>query len=81
MLFRSRIIEKRDAGCAVLVISPELDEILALSDRIAVMYRGRVVAIVEAAHATKEYLGLLMAGVSPDQIAPPEKGEVAEAVF
>jgi general nucleoside transport system ATP-binding protein len=79
-----RIIEKRDAGCAVLVVSPELDEILALSDRIAVMYRGRVVAVVDAAQATKEYLGLLMAGVSPDQIAPPaigEKREEVEAVF
>jgi general nucleoside transport system ATP-binding protein len=76
-----RIVEKRDAGCAVLLVSPELDEILALSDSIAVMYRGRVVAIVDAAHATKEYLGLLMAGVSPDQIVPPEKGEEAEAVF
>jgi len=79
-----RIIENRDAGCGVLVVSPELDEILALSDRIAVMYRGRVVAVVEAAQATKEYLGLLMAGVSPDQIAPPAKGETrqeVEAVF
>ncbi len=79
-----RIIEKRDAGCAVLVVSPELDEILALSDRIAVMYRGRVIAIVPAAQATKEYLGLLMAGVSPDQIAPPtasDKGDQVEAVF
>jgi len=75
-----RIIEKRDAGCAVLVVSPELDEILALSDRIAVMYRGKVVAIVPAAQATKEYLGLLMAGVSPDQIAPPPKAEGAKAV-
>ena len=77
----SRIIEKRADGCAVLLVSPELDEIIALSDRIAVMYRGRVVTVVEAARATKEYLGLLMAGVSPDQIAPPEKGEEAEAVF
>jgi simple sugar transport system ATP-binding protein len=76
-----RIVEKRDAGCAVLLASPELDEILALSDRIAVMYRGRIVAIVDAAQATKDYLGLLMAGVSPDQIAAPEKGEEAEAVF
>jgi len=75
-----RIIEKRDAGCAVLVVSPELDEVLALSDRIAVMYRGKVVAIVPAAQATKEYLGLLMAGVSPDQIAPPPKAEGAKAV-
>jgi ABC-type uncharacterized transport system ATPase subunit len=77
----ARIIEKRDAGCAVLVVSPELDEILALSDRIAVMYRGRVAAIVDSAHATKEYLGLLMAGVSPDQMTPPEAGPEAEAVF
>ena len=76
-----RIIEKRDDGCAVLVMSTELDEILALSDRIAVMYRGRIVATVDVAHATKEYLGLLMAGVSPDQIAPPEKGEEVKAVF
>jgi ABC-type uncharacterized transport system ATPase subunit len=77
----ARIVEKRDAGCAVLVVSPELDEILALSDRIAVMYRGRVAAIVDAAHANKEYLGLLMAGVSPDQIAPPEERQEVEAVF
>ncbi len=65
----------------MLVVSPELDEILALSDRIAVMYRGRIVAIVDAAHATKEYVGLLMAGVSPDQITPPEAREEVEAVF
>ncbi|MBI3761735.1 MAG: ABC transporter ATP-binding protein [Chloroflexi bacterium] len=77
----SRIIEKRAAGCAVLAVSTELDEILALSDRIAVMYRGRIVATVEARRATKEYLGLLMAGVSPDQIAPPEEGEEVQAVF
>ncbi|MBI4315309.1 MAG: ABC transporter ATP-binding protein [Chloroflexi bacterium] len=77
----SRIIEKRSEGCAVLLASPELDEIIALSDRIAVMYRGRIAAIVDAGHATKEYLGLLMAGVSPDRIAPPEKGDEAEAVF
>lgn len=76
-----RIVEKRTEGCAVLVASTELDEILALSDRIAVMYRGRIVAVVDAAQATKEYLGLLMAGVSPDQIAPPERGEEAAAVF
>ncbi len=76
-----RIIEKRDAGCAVLLVSTELDEILALADRVAVMYRGRVVAVVDRAGVTKEYLGLLMAGVSPDQIAKPEHGEEAKAVF
>jgi general nucleoside transport system ATP-binding protein len=76
-----RIIEKRSDGCAVVLVSPELDEIMALSDRIAVMYRGRIVTIVDAAHATKEYIGLLMAGVSPDQIAPPEEVEEVAAVF
>jgi simple sugar transport system ATP-binding protein len=58
-----------------------LDEILALADRVAVMYRGRVVAVVDRAGVTKEYLGLLMAGVSPDQVARPEHGEEAKAVF
>ena len=76
-----RIIEKRTDGCAVLLVSTELDEILALSDRIAVIYRGRVVAVVNRAEATKEYLGLLMAGVDPSQVAKPEEGEAATAVF
>ncbi len=65
----NRIIAKRDEGTAVLVVSSELDEIMALSDRIAVMYRGRIVEIVEAAKATKEYLGLLMAGMTPEEAA------------
>ncbi|WP_027340786.1 ABC transporter ATP-binding protein [Halonatronum saccharophilum] len=59
-----RIIEQRDAGKAVLVISAELSEIMSLSDRIAVMYEGRIVDIVEADKVTKEELGLLMTGGS-----------------
>ncbi|MBI5567269.1 MAG: ATP-binding cassette domain-containing protein, partial [Chloroflexi bacterium] len=62
-----RIIEQRDAGVAVLLVSAELDEIMALSDRIAVMYRGKVVATVDAKAATREQLGLLMAGVPVEQ--------------
>jgi simple sugar transport system ATP-binding protein len=55
---------------------------MALSDRIAVMYRGRIVATVEADVATKEYLGLLMAGVDPATVPLPEKrSRKAEAVF
>lgn len=61
----SRIIQKRDEGTAVLVVSSELDEIMALSDRIAVMFKGQVLDIVPAAGVTKEYLGLLMAGIKP----------------
>ena len=56
------LIEKRDEGIAVLLISVELDEIMALSDRIAVMSEGQIVGMVDAAKATREELGLLMAG-------------------
>jgi general nucleoside transport system ATP-binding protein len=58
-----RIVEARDKGAAVLLISSELDEIMSLSDRIAVMYKGRILAILDARTATREQLGLLMAGI------------------
>ncbi|OGO35695.1 MAG: heme ABC transporter ATP-binding protein [Chloroflexi bacterium RBG_16_57_11] len=61
----ARLIAKRDEGCAVLVVSSELDEIMGLSDRIAVMYRGKIIEILTAEQATKEKVGLLMAGVKP----------------
>ncbi len=57
-----RIITERDAGRAVLLFSTELDEVSALADRIAVMYRGEFIAIVPA-DTSREELGLLMAGV------------------
>jgi simple sugar transport system ATP-binding protein len=63
-----RIIEKRDEGTAVLLVSSELDEIMALSDRIAVMFRGKIMDIVSAAEATREQLGLLMLGMSHEGI-------------
>jgi simple sugar transport system ATP-binding protein len=63
-----RIVEKRDEGTAVLLVSPELDEIMELADRIAVMYRGKIIAVVPRDQATKEQIGLLMAGVSPDEV-------------
>ncbi len=56
-----RTIEQRDAGTAILLVSAELDEVLELSDRIAVMYRGRVVAILDGRTADKNEVGLLMA--------------------
>jgi len=57
-----RLIEQRDSGAAVLLVSMDLDEILALSDRIAVVYGGKVLEIVEAEKAERKKLGLLMAG-------------------
>jgi simple sugar transport system ATP-binding protein len=56
-----QVIAKRDAGVGVLLISADLDEILELSDRIAVMYRGRLVATFNASEAEREKIGLLMA--------------------
>jgi len=61
----NQIVAKRDEGVAVLLVSSELDEIMALADRIVVMYKGEVIGIVPRAEATREGLGLLMAGVSP----------------
>ncbi|HEV8535204.1 MAG TPA: ABC transporter ATP-binding protein [Candidatus Limnocylindria bacterium] len=59
-----RLLEQRSQGAAILLVSSELDEIRALSDRIAVMFEGRIVATLEAESATEERLGLLMAGHS-----------------
>jgi simple sugar transport system ATP-binding protein len=66
-----RLIEKRDQGAAVLLVSAELDEIMSLSDRIAVMYEGKIVYTVDAAQATREELGLWMAGAA-ENLAPEE---------
>ena len=59
-----RLIEKRDEGCAILLVSTELDEVMQLADRIAVMYRGKIIETVDAEIVTKEEVGLLMAGIS-----------------
>jgi simple sugar transport system ATP-binding protein len=63
-----QIVAQRDAGAAVLVVSSELDEVVALADRIAVMYRGRIVGVVPP-DTGRDVLGLLMAGVVPEDIA------------
>jgi simple sugar transport system ATP-binding protein len=58
-----RIIAQRAAGTATLLISEDLDEVRNLSDRIAVMYEGRIMGVVERDQASIEQLGLMMAGV------------------
>ena len=57
-----RIIAARDNGCAVLLISTELDEILTLSDRIGVIYEGALMGIIAQQHANTNEIGLMMAG-------------------
>jgi simple sugar transport system ATP-binding protein len=59
-----RLIQERDSGRAVMVFSTELDEVFALADRIAIMYHGKIIAIVPATEA-RENVGLYMAGVTP----------------
>ncbi|MEY4146535.1 MAG: hypothetical protein RL278_91 [Actinomycetota bacterium] len=62
----SRIVKERDAGTAVLIVSTELEEVMALSDRLLVMYRGRVVAELDPKKVTPMEVGLYMAGSRPD---------------
>jgi simple sugar transport system ATP-binding protein len=59
----SLLLEQRQEGLAILLVSEDLDEIMALSDRIAVIYEGQIMGIVDGEDATPEQLGLLMAGV------------------
>ena len=57
-----RIVQERDQGAAILIVSAELDEVTALADRILVMYRGQIVAETRPADTTHAELGLFMAG-------------------
>ncbi len=59
-----KLVEQRDSGVAILLVSTELDEILALSDRIAVMYEGRIMGVVDAREVDVNEIGLMMAGQS-----------------
>lgn len=68
-----QIVRKRDDGVAVLLVSAELDEIMSLSDRIAVMYGGQIVDVLPAEEADRQTLGLLMAGVHPSQSTPAQE--------
>ncbi|MHA1593995.1 MAG: ABC transporter ATP-binding protein [Candidatus Baldrarchaeia archaeon] len=60
---REILKSEKDRGCAVLLVSNDIDEVLELCDRIAVMYEGRILKIISAEEATKEKIGLLMSGV------------------
>ncbi len=69
-----QIIHERDVGTAVLVVSSELDEVVGLADRIAVMYRGRILAVVSP-DLPREEIGLLMAGITESaDVAAQEEG-------
>jgi simple sugar transport system ATP-binding protein len=62
-----RLLAQREAGTAILLISEDLDEIRTLSDRIAIMYEGRIIGIVVRGQASIEQIGLMMAGISMEE--------------
>jgi simple sugar transport system ATP-binding protein len=62
-----QVVAKRDEGAAILLVSAELDEVMELSDRVGVMYRGELVAVLDAPTAEREEVGLLMATGRRDQ--------------
>jgi nucleoside ABC transporter ATP-binding protein len=70
-----QLLMERKKGTAILLISEDLDEILALADRIAVIYEGKIMDILPRETATKEYIGLLMAGVHPGETIRNEECE------
>ena len=70
-----QLIASRDEGDAVLLVSAELDEIFSLSDRIAVLYEGRVVAVLDPTTTTREEVGLLMAGGASGADETPDHDE------
>ncbi len=70
-----QLIKMRDEGKAIMVVSVEIDEVMSLADRIAVMFDGAIVGEIDAREATETKLGLMMAGVRDDQA--PEKSEEA----
>ena len=65
----SQIVKERDSGTAVLIVSTELDEVMALSDRVLVMYRGKIVAEVDPKTTSAMDIGLYMAGSKPQGVA------------
>lgn len=70
---RKQLLEERDKGTAVLLISEDLDELLEVSDRIAVMFEGEIVGVTPAEEADVDRIGLMMAGERPKAGGRPEK--------
>ncbi|HEX5038908.1 MAG TPA: ABC transporter ATP-binding protein [Candidatus Limnocylindria bacterium] len=77
----SQAVKRRNGGTAILLISAELDEVLELSDRVGVMYRGELVSVIDARTADREDVGLLMAtgGKAPTEVTKDMAADIEEA--
>ena len=74
MYIHQRLVAQRDSGTAAVIISEDLDEVMTLSDRILVMYEGAIIGSADPRTATREEIGMLMAGVHPASAAPAPGG-------
>ena len=79
MALLSPLLALRDAGCAVLVVSEDLDELFEVSDRLVVIARGRVSPALAAAQASREQIGRWMSGLWNDGGAPQQEAVHAAA--
>ena len=73
------LVEERDKGAGVLLVSVELEEVMALADRILVLYRGRIRGELDAATATEEDVGILMAGGTLEDLKHYQQGTERKA--
>jgi ABC-type uncharacterized transport system ATPase subunit len=71
-------MKQRDAGVGVLMISLDLDEILTVADRLAVIYEGKIMAVMDAKDADVDYIGLLMGGKASTAVYSKGEKEVAK---
>jgi simple sugar transport system ATP-binding protein len=77
---RGELLALRDAGCALLVVSEELDELFEIADRLVVIAQGRLSPSIGAAQATVEMIGAWMSGLWPNGSGGPRPGPLAPAV-
>lgn len=74
LYIHQRLIAQRESGTAVLIISEDLDEVMTVSDRVLVMYEGTIIGSADPRTATREEIGMMMAGVRPEAPAPGVRG-------
>jgi simple sugar transport system ATP-binding protein len=70
LYIHQRLVAQRDSGTATVIISEDLDEVLTISDRVLVMYEGRIIGSADPRSASREEIGMMMAGIRPAEPAP-----------
>ena len=70
LYIHQRLVAQRDSGTATVIVSEDLDEVMTISDRVLVMYEGMIIGSADPRSATREEIGMMMAGVRPAGSAP-----------